>query len=116
MHPSIVMALLGRRAVLYWGKLCWRDLPIRGGKRLQGSTVRAGIHQCKAWGLNMKLIIKAAIIAAALGASAAASADTFDFTYTFLDGQQVTGSFLGTTTDGGQSVANISDLQVAFNN
>jgi hypothetical protein len=63
----------------------------------------------------MKLIIKAAIIAAALGASAAASADTFDFTYTFQDGQQVTGSFLGTTTDGGQSATNINDLQVAFN-
>jgi hypothetical protein len=63
----------------------------------------------------MKMIIKAAIIAAALGASAAASADTFDFSYTFSDGQQVTGTFLGTTTNGGQSATNISGLQVAFN-
>lgn len=64
----------------------------------------------------MKLLTKAAVIAAALGASAAASADTFDFTYDFSDNQQVvTGSFTGTTTDGGQSVSNISDLQVSFN-
>jgi hypothetical protein len=63
----------------------------------------------------MKLIIKAVIITAALGASAAASADTFDFSYTFPDGQQVNGSFLGTTANGGQSATSISDLQVAFN-
>src|ERR1700733_2000719 len=63
----------------------------------------------------MKLIIKAVIITAALGASAAASADTFDFSYTFADGQQVNGSFLGTTANGGQSATSISDLQVAFN-
>jgi hypothetical protein len=64
----------------------------------------------------MKLLTMAAVIAAALGASAAASADTFDFTYNFSDTQQVvTGSFTGTTTDGGQSVSNISDLQVFFN-
>jgi hypothetical protein len=67
-----------------------------------------------AWGLIMKLLIKAAVIAAALGASAAASADNFDFTYTFADSQQVIGSFIGTTTDGGQSVTNISDIQLAF--
>jgi PEP-CTERM motif-containing protein len=64
----------------------------------------------------MKLLTMAAVIAAALGASAAASADTFDFTYNFSDTQQVvTGSFTGTTTDGGQSVSNISNLQVFFN-
>jgi hypothetical protein len=64
----------------------------------------------------MKLLIKAAIVAAALGASAAASADTFDFTYLFADGQQsVTGSFTGTAINGGQAADNISNLQVSFN-
>jgi len=37
----------------------------------------------------MNLFVKAAVIAAALGASAAASADTFDFSYTFTDGQEI---------------------------
>lgn len=61
----------------------------------------------------MKLLIKAAIIAAALGASTAASAATFDFSYTFTDGQQVTGSLDGTLS--GTSITNISDLQVSLN-
>jgi hypothetical protein len=64
----------------------------------------------------MNFLVKAAVVAAALGASAVASADTFDFSYLFNDGQQqVTGSFNGTSTDGGQSVSNISNLQVTFN-
>jgi hypothetical protein len=61
----------------------------------------------------MKLLIKAAVIAAALGASAAASAAEFDFSYTFTDGQQVTGSLDGTLN--GTSISNISDLQVSLN-
>ena len=61
----------------------------------------------------MKLLIKAAVIAAALGASAAASATEFDFSYTFTDGQQVTGSLDGTLS--GTSITNISDLQVSLN-
>lgn len=63
----------------------------------------------------MKLLIKAAVMAAALGGSAVASASVFDFSYAFADGQQITGSFDGTSTDGGQSVTDISDLQVALN-
>jgi hypothetical protein len=61
----------------------------------------------------MKLLIKAAVIAAALGASAAAGAATFDFSYTFTDGQQVTGSLDGTLN--GTTISNISDLQVSLN-
>ena len=61
----------------------------------------------------MKFLIKAAVIAAALGASAAASATEFDFSYTFTDGQQITGSLDGTLS--GTSISNISDLQVSLN-
>jgi hypothetical protein len=61
----------------------------------------------------MKLLIKAAVIAAALGASAAASATEFDFSYTFTDGQQITGSLDGTLN--GTAISNISDLQVSLN-
>jgi hypothetical protein len=68
-----------------------------------------------AWGFIMKLLIKAAVIAAALGASAAASADTFDFTYSFSDGQEVVGSFTGTTANGGQTVTNVGNFEVALN-
>lgn len=64
----------------------------------------------------MKLFaIKVAIVAAALGASAVVNADTYDFSYTFTDGQQVDGSFSGLSTNGGQSVTDISDIQVALN-
>jgi len=64
----------------------------------------------------MKLLaIQAAIVAAALGASAVVHADTFDFSYTFTDGQQVDGSFSGLTSNGGQSVTDISNIQVALN-
>jgi hypothetical protein len=62
----------------------------------------------------MNLFVKAAVIAAALGASAAANADTFDFTYTFGDGQEVIGSFTGTTTNGGQSATNVGNFEVSF--
>jgi hypothetical protein len=63
----------------------------------------------------MNFFVKAAVVAAALGASAAASADNFDFSYVFTDGQQVTGSFSGLTSDGGQSATDIGNLQVSFN-
>jgi hypothetical protein len=63
----------------------------------------------------MNGFVKAAVVAALLGASAAASASTFDFSYTFGDGQEVTGDFTGTTTNGGQSVTNISNIQVSLN-
>jgi len=64
----------------------------------------------------MKLIfVKAAILAAAIGASAAANADTFDFSYLFGDGQQVAGSFTGVTTNGGQSVSDIGNLEASLN-
>jgi hypothetical protein len=63
----------------------------------------------------MKFIVKAAVIAAALGGSAVASASTFDFSYTFADGQAIDGSLSGTSTNGGQTVTNISNLQVDFN-
>jgi hypothetical protein len=61
----------------------------------------------------MKLLIKAAAVVAALGASALASASTFDFSYTFTDGQQITGSLDGTLN--GTSIINVSDLQVSLN-
>jgi hypothetical protein len=61
----------------------------------------------------MKFLVKAAVIAAALGASAAASAAQFDFSYTFTDGQQITGSLDGTLN--GTAITNISDLQVSLN-
>jgi hypothetical protein len=63
----------------------------------------------------MNFFVKAAVVAAALGASAVASADNFDFSYVFTDGQEVTGSFAGLTSNGGQSATGISNLQVAFN-
>lgn len=63
----------------------------------------------------MKMLVTAAAIAVALGGSAVASAGVFDFSYTFGDGQQVTGSLDGTTTDGGQTVSDISNLQVYLN-
>ena len=39
----------------------------------------------------------------------------FDFSYTFGDGQEVVGSFTGTTTNGGQSVTNVGNFQVSLN-
>jgi PEP-CTERM motif len=64
----------------------------------------------------MKLsLIQAAIVAAAIAASAAANAQTFDFSYTFADGQELTGSLTGLTTNGGQSVTDISNIQAALN-
>ena len=63
----------------------------------------------------MNVLARAAVVAALLGASAAASAATFYFSYTFGDGQVVTGDFEGTTTDGGQSVTNIQNIQVQLN-
>ncbi|MDR3415239.1 MAG: hypothetical protein P4L83_03550 [Nevskia sp.] len=63
----------------------------------------------------MNFFVKAAVVAAALGASGAASADFFSFSYTFADGQEVTGSFTGTANNGGQSATNISNLQLALN-
>jgi hypothetical protein len=63
----------------------------------------------------MKGLLRATVAAVLLGASAAASASTFDFSYTFGDGQQVVGDFTGTTTNGGQSVTNISNIQISLN-
>ena len=59
-----------------------------------------------------KLMTAAAVCAALSGGVAHAS--TFAFTYTFADTQEITGSFTGTSTNGGQSVTNISNLQVAL--
>jgi hypothetical protein len=67
---------------------------------------------------TMKLpLIQAVVVAAALAASAAANAQMYDFnfSYTFADGQEVTGSLTGLTTNGGQSVSDISNLEVALN-
>ena len=61
----------------------------------------------------MKFLVKAAVIAAALGASAVASATTVDFSYTFSDGQQVSGSLDGTLN--GTTISDISNLQVSLN-
>jgi hypothetical protein len=56
-----------------------------------------------------KLIQAAALLAACSGA---AHASTFDFSYTFTDGQAVTGSFDGTQS--GDLVTNISNVSAAF--
>jgi hypothetical protein len=61
----------------------------------------------------MKFLTQAAVIAAALGASAVANAATFDFSYTFADGQEITGSLDGTLN--GTTISNVSDLQVSLN-
>jgi hypothetical protein len=61
----------------------------------------------------IKKLLTAAAVCAALS-SGAAQATTFDFSYTFTDGQELTGSFSGTTANGGLSATNISNLQVAF--
>jgi hypothetical protein len=64
----------------------------------------------------MNSLLKAAVATTLLGASAAASASTlFDFTYSFADGQQIVGDFTGITTNGGQSVTNIGNIQVQLN-
>ena len=60
-----------------------------------------------------KFLTAAAVCAALTGGAAHAS--TYDFSYTFTDGQEITGSLIGTSTNGGQTVGNISDLQVSFN-
>ena len=60
-----------------------------------------------------KFLTAAAVCAALTGGVAHAS--TYDFSYTFADGQEITGSLLGTSTNGGQTVSNISDLQISFN-
>src|ERR1700678_127700 len=59
-----------------------------------------------------KLLTAAAVCAALTGGAAHAS--TFDFSYSFADGQENTGSLMGTSTDGRPTVTNISDLQVSF--
>jgi hypothetical protein len=63
----------------------------------------------------MNAFLKAALATALIGVSTAASASMFDFTYSFADGQQVTGDFTGVTADGGQSVTNISNIQIQLN-
>jgi hypothetical protein len=59
----------------------------------------------------MKLLLKAAAIAAVF-AACAANASTFDFSYTFADGQALTGSLDGTLN--GSLVTNISDVHVSL--
>jgi len=61
----------------------------------------------------IKKLLTAAAVCAALSGGAA-HATTFDFTYDFTDGQAITGSFTGTSADGGLSATNISNLQVTF--
>jgi PEP-CTERM motif len=56
-----------------------------------------------------KLIQAAALLAACSGA---AQASTFDFSYTFVDGQNVSGSLDGTLS--GDLVSDISDISVNF--
>jgi hypothetical protein len=64
---------------------------------------------------KMNVLVKTVVAAALISASAAAGASTFDFSYSFADGQQVTGDFTGVTADGGQSVTSISNIQVQLN-
>ncbi len=62
----------------------------------------------------MNVLAKATVLTALLSASSAANATSvlFDFSYVFGDGQNITGDFFGTTTNGGQSVTNIANIQV----
>jgi hypothetical protein len=61
----------------------------------------------------MKVLIKTAAIAAAIGASVAANATTVDFSYTFSDGQQIAGSLDGVLN--GTTITDIGDLYVSLN-
>jgi hypothetical protein len=64
----------------------------------------------------MRHVLVAAILLATFsGRALADSPATFNFSYTFGDGQQVTGSFTGVSTDGGQSVSQISNVSVSLN-
>jgi hypothetical protein len=63
----------------------------------------------------IKKLLTAAAVCAALTGGAAHASSIYDFSYTFADGQQITGSLTGTSTNGGQTVSNISGLQVSFN-
>jgi hypothetical protein len=58
----------------------------------------------------MKYLIAAALAGAL--ASTNASATTFDFSYTFLTGDKITGSLEGTQV--GSSIENVSNVQMAF--
>jgi hypothetical protein len=62
----------------------------------------------------IKKLLTSAAVCAVLTCGAAHAAN-FDFAYSFSDGQQVNGSFTGLSTDGGQSVSNISNIQVSLN-
>jgi hypothetical protein len=63
----------------------------------------------------IKKLLTAAAVCAALTGGAAHASSVYDFSYTFTDGQQVTGLLTGTSTNGGQTVSNISGLQVSLN-
>jgi hypothetical protein len=63
----------------------------------------------------IKKLLTAAAVCAALTGGVAHASSVYDFSYTFTDGQQITGSLMGTSTNGGQTVSNISALQVSFN-
>jgi hypothetical protein len=63
----------------------------------------------------IKKLLTAAAVCAALTGGAAHASSVYDFSYSFADGQQITGSLTGTSTNGGQTVSNISGLQVSFN-
>jgi len=62
----------------------------------------------------IKQFLTAAAVCAVLTGGAARAA-TYDFTYTFSDGQEVTGSFNGVSTDGGLAVTDISGIQASLN-
>jgi hypothetical protein len=62
----------------------------------------------------IKNFLTAAAACAALTAGVA-HADTFDFSYAFADGQSINGTFTGTSTNAGQSVSNIANIQVSLN-
>jgi hypothetical protein len=66
-------------------------------------------------GLKMNALLKTVVAVSLIGASTVASASMFDFTYSFADGQQVTGDFTGISTNGGLSVTDISNIQVQLN-
>lgn len=61
----------------------------------------------------MKTLIRSIVFAFVLAASAAAQATTFNFSYTFVDGNKVTGSFDGTAN--GNLVTGLSHIFLSLN-
>lgn len=96
-------------------------LPARGGDVYDPSSHRLTMPGLAANGrvyTNVTVTVDHVISiggAAISPATPGSTTETFDFSYLFADGQKVTGDFTGTTTNGGLSVTDISNIQVELN-